>query len=385
MKKSLYLFFALSVLLNLSCKKDKLNNTDPYDDKRTALLSSHFQDLKIETFSPVYLGKSSLKDLLDKKKRNELIKVRDSLWHNSLGRSSFYQSDEMIVTPDNSSYIYPGSIIKAASVNSGIFEPLTGFAGKPINVALSFPSGKSYGVIDYPALSSSRVFLRNALMDPDFSGTQLVDFLFNASSFTNYNEVKLAYGYNMDEKALFYSVNTSFNYNSSRTNYSTGMMATYTVKNFTYSMSNPTENELIDRAALPANIFEGVSPVFINSVTYGRFGFFLIETNNTSSQMRSVFEKMVKKIFKKTDEGLTQEEKQLISTCRITLNLLGKPGGGSITKLLTSPDSDALSNFISENLGVFTAKDPGVPISFTAKYLKDNTLFKTVFHLDFPY
>lgn len=387
MRKSiilLALFFSL-----FGCQKKDLIPTHVKEEEYTGnrkLLSDHFKDLKIETFNPVIISKSRkfLDEIIASKKLNTLLFLRDSSWSYGLGKSSFYESDDMIVTPDNESYVYPGSIIKSASISTGDFAPLKGYTKKPIQVGVTFPSGKGYGSIASPSLSGSRIFLRDALMDPGFVGTQLLDFLFASSAFSYFNETKLSYGYNLNEKRLFSSVNTSFNNTSGRTDYSTGLIATYTVKNFQYYMEDPLEGELLDVASLPAGTLEGVSPVYINSVTYGRFGFLLIETNNNSSQTQMVFEKLVKKLFNKTQESLTMEEKTLVESSRITLYLLGSPNGASITQLLINPGAESLSDFISESLGSFTALDPGVPISFTAKYLKDNSKFKTVFQLDFP-
>ncbi|MDO7745169.1 MAG: thiol-activated cytolysin family protein, partial [Pedobacter sp.] len=186
------------------------------------------------------------------------------------------------------------------------------------------------------------------------------------------------------ERRLFASTNSSFDYNSSATYYSTKMTVSYTVKNFTYTMSDPVQGELIDLGSIPPEVFDGVSPVYINSVTYGRFGLLVIETNNNSAQMKSAFEKVVKKIFKQTSESFTQQETALFSSCRVTIYVLGSTLGESATQLLINPNPESISGFLSENVGIFTAQDPGVPIYFTAKYLKDNSRFKTVFKLDLP-
>lgn len=379
-----YCIFALSFV---GCKRESFDSKEIDVDKNDLnLLSSYFKHLKIEPLEPILIGDSSSasQDILRKRKRANLIHLRDSSWISGVGKSSFYKSDEMTVTPSNSSFIYPGAILKASSIVTDQFETLFGYERAPISVELSFPSSLSIGTIPIPSLSNSRIFLRNALMAPDFSGLNIVNFSQYLSAFSKYEEVKFAFGYNVNEKRLFSSTNSSFDYNSNSSSYSTKFMASYTVKNFRYNMSNPTSSELIDVSAIPPNIFSGVSPVYVNSVTYGRFGLLVLESNNNSYNMKSVFEKVVNKILKKTSESYTQEEKSLFSNCRVTVYLLGSTMGNNLVQLLINPNPESLSDFISENVGVFTASDPGVPISYTANYLKDNSRFETTFKIDFP-
>ena len=383
------MLFMMIPLFLFACKKDKVGGEQGQVLSKKAtdnLLASQFQHLKIETMEPVLLGisKISLKDALDARKEAALVHLRDSSW-GVYGRSSFYESDEMTVTPSNRSYVYPGSILKAASIANDELNPLVGYERAPIDLYLSFPSSLSIGTVPVPSLSNSRIFLRNALMAPDFSGLQIDDFTQSISFFSRYQEVKFAYGYNVNERRLFASTNSSFDYNASVVQYGTKLMASYTVKNFTYNTPNPTVGQLIDMASITPEVFNGVSPVYINSVTYGRFGLLVVETNNGSTQTKTAFEKVVKKIFKKTNEAFTQEETNLFSSCRVTIYILGSTMGESAIQLLINPNPEAISSFLSENVGVFTASDPGVPISFKAKYLKDNSPFKTVFKLDFPH
>lgn len=378
----------LSVLLLLiisGCNKNEFyqGSTDPQRSEKK-LLSSYFKDLKIEPVKPVIIGNKKVNSETQNGviKKAVLTHLRDTLTPSGVGRISYFESDEMIVTPSNASYIYPGAILKASSIATDKFETLFGFDRAPINLQLSFPSSKSFGTIPTASLANSRMFLRDALMAPDFYGQNIVDFTQYFAGFQKYEEVKLAFGYNVNEKKLFSSTNTSFNESSSSTQYNTKYVASYTVKNFTFDMSDPVEGELIDIKSIPADIFAGFSPVYINSVTYGRFGLLVLESNNYHSDMQRVFEKVVKKILKKTSESYTTEEKSLFASSRITIYLLGSKIGSNTVQLLLNPDPENLANFISENVGIFTASDPGVPISYTAKYLKDNSKFKTVFNIE---
>lgn len=379
-KKPLIIFVFFALVLN-SCRKDtaviSVSNNSP------KLLSEIYSSLIIEKVDPIFLNrsKSGLKDMLDNRKQNALYFIQDSIWNG--GGTKIYKSDEVIVTPNNEDYVYPGSIIKSSSVVSGNFAPLKGYIRKPIQVSTTFISDKAFGTIDVPSLSKTRVFLRDALMSPGFSGNQLEDFSFSASSFSSYEESKMSFGYNVNEKSLFSSVNSSFNQTQGKTSYSTGLIMTYTVKNFILSMSDPQIGELIDYQKTPASVFEGISPVYVDAVTYGRFGFIMIETNFYEETAKRTFEKLVKKWFKKTNETFSSDELQVFNNSRLTVYLMGSPNA-SVIQMIDKPQSiEGFSSFVTENLGEFTAADPGVPIQFTLKYLKDNTYFKPLFHVDY--
>ncbi|GHE49372.1 thiol-activated cytolysin family protein [Sphingobacterium griseoflavum] len=388
MKNSfLIVLLSTAALLFHGCAKEDAQDLPLSSEaNEKPLLADHFSHLAMEHIPKVVISKGdalSGLSIADRKKL-QLTHIRDSAWAGMIGRTSFYESSEMVVTPSNRSYIFPGSILRASSIASDEFQPLFGYGRLPIRANLSFPSSLAVGTINDPTLSESRIFLRNAIMAPDFSGYYVDDFQRTIAYFSRYEEVKLSYGYNVNERRLFSSVNSSFDHNSSSTNYATKLIVSYTVKNFTYSMPDPLANELIDISTITAETFNGFSPVFINSVTYGRYGILVVETQQNASSMENVFDKVVKKIFKQSSETFTQEEKNLFNSCRVTVHLLGSTLGESTIQLLLNPDPESMSSFMSENVGTFTAADPGVPISFTAKYLADNSLFKTTFQIDFP-
>lgn len=376
------LFFSVIVT---SCKKDIENHNVSSKNNEKKALSASFQNLQKPIFDPINIPSDiSLKDILNEKKKNELVHLRDSTWQSGQGGlSSFYQSDEMFVTPNNQTYIYPGCLLRGESIGSDDFVPVLGFKPLPIRVNVTFSSSNGFGTIDTASLSRSRVFLRKALLAPDFSGKQLLDFQYNASVTSYYSQSKLSFGYNVNEKRLFSSVNSSYNSNNSKIASSTSIMATFVVKNFSFDMSTPNQGELLDPSTISNGSLNNTSPVYVSSVTYGRFGYFLMETNSSSSAAYSAFQKTIKKLFHKSDETLTVEEKTIFNSCRITLYLLGS-SDNAIIRSFFNPTQEGFSGFVSVVAKDFTAADPGFPISYQLRYLSDNTLFKPVFKIDYP-
>jgi thiol-activated cytolysin len=372
----------IAVVMLLSCTKKQMDTAAGKADGNAYL----FKDLPKYGDTIVHIksaDKVDIKNYLDRLKLNGTGEfVRDSIWPSNTGHSSIYTTDEQVVVPDNQAYIYPGSLIRGNSVNSSNFVPLPirNYKRVPITVSVSFPSDAAVGVIDTPSLSRTRVFLRKALLDPGFSGGQIEEFLYETFNFSYYDEIKRAYGSNVNVKGLFYSSNSSFNFQSTTTDKGSAMVAKFTLKNFVMKLEAPQNGKLIDETNVDQNVLQGYVPVYVNSITYGRMGIIVIESNESSVNMKTQYETTIRKIFKRTNETLTEEEKRVINSSRINIYLIGGSGAPQ-TQSVTGVD-EFIRYIVSS--GTFSANDPGVPISFTMKYLGDNSTVKTTFSLDYP-
>jgi len=326
--------------------------------------------------------KGSLKDYLDERKLNIGDYVRDSLWPNANGYSKFYTTEEVVVVPDNQSYVYPGSLLQGYSVNTPNYVPLPirNYKRYPIQARVTFPSDESIGIIDTPSLSRTRVFLRKALLAPGFSGAQIEEFLYENFSFYYYDELKWAYGSNVNVKGLFSSSSISTDVSVVRTQFPTAIVAKFTIKNFTMVLDEPSTGKLVNEQNVDQATLYGYSPVYVKTVTYGRMGIIVIESNNMSNEVRSTYEKTIKKLFKRSNETLSEYEKTLVNTSKINVYLIGGSGNAQAQAVT---GYDQFINYIASS-GDFSASDPGVPILFSMRYMSDNTPVKTTFQIDYP-
>jgi thiol-activated cytolysin len=324
----------------------------------------------------------SLKDYLDERKLNMGDYVRDSLWPNAGGYSKFFTTDEVVVVPDNQGYVYPGSLLQGYSVNTPDYVPLPirNYKRYPISVRVTFPTDEPTAVIDTPSLSRTRVFLRKALLAPGFSGEQIDEFLYETFNFSFYDEIKWAYGSNVNVKGLFSSSSISTDVSVVTTQFPTAMIARFTIKNFTMVLDEPSNGKLVDERNVDLATLYGYSPVYVNTVTYGRMGIIVIESNSMSNEVKAVYEKVIKKLFKHSTETLSDYEKTLVNTSKINVYLIGG-SGNSQAQAVTGYDQ--FINYIASS-GDFSANDPGVPILFSMRYLSDNTPVKTTFKIDYP-
>lgn len=370
-------FIVISGLLLLgACKESETELPDKRGITDIGLLRKYPE-------TPILIKKDiSINELKNQMVQSTTEHLRDSIWPGFGGVSKFYETDEFVVTPDNLSYIYPGSLIEGESVSTGAFAPVFGYKKMPITIWASFPTDFSSERLDVSSLSNTRTFLRKALTAPGFSGLQLEEFTYGTDRFSYYDELKTSFGLNTDVRGLFYSANSSFNYEAVRTNFSTAFVMKYTIKNFTLNIEDPKDGDLIDQSTLPPDFFYGYSPVYVSSVTYGRLGIIVIETNDSAEATQTTFDKVVRKLFKKSTESFSSEEEQLLSRCHITVYVLGNAAGANIQYIIGG-NYENIADYIGQN-AIYTADDPGVPIEFSFRYLSDHTLFKTIFKIDLP-
>ncbi|MFX1705831.1 thiol-activated cytolysin family protein [Chitinophaga sp. CC14] len=326
--------------------------------------------------------KGSLKDYLDERKLNMGQYVRDSLWPNATGYSKFYTTEEVVVVPDNQGYVYPGSLLQGYSVSTPNYVPLPirNYKRYPITARVTFPSDEAEGVIDTPSLSRTRIFLRKALLAPGFSGAQIEEFLYETFNFYYYDELKWAYGSNVNIKGLFSSSSISTDVSVIRTQFPTAIVAKFTTRNFTMVLDEPSNGKLVDESNVDLATLYGYSPVYVNTITYGRMGIIVIESNNMSEEVKLAYEKTIKKIFNRSTETLTEYEKTLVNTSKINVYLIG---GSATPQAQAITGYDQFINYIAHS-GGFSASDPGVPILFSMRYLSDNSPVKTTFQIDYP-
>lgn len=360
-----------AVLLLASCTK-KLKDVTPAQQPLSA-----FSHLPKYPEQVIHLRSAmSLRDYLADIQLSPTTFIKDSFWAAGTGKSMIYESTEQAVLPDNEILAYPGSIIRGNSINSMDFIPIAGYIPRPIRVGVNFPTATPTGTVNSPSLSETRVFLRNALLNG--SGKQISSFSYELSKFTYYEELKQSFGSNAKVKGIFSSSSSSSSWGQNKISKSTGVVLKFTQKNFSIIMDIPRDGQLIDPASNPNN-FGQYSPVYVSSVTYGRMGIIMIESNYSFNDVNSAFTKITNKLFKSSSETLTTAEKQVIDNSEIQVFIVG---GHGETEAQAIAGYDAFVNYVAGG-GEFSAADPGVPIAFTLRYLSDHSLFKTRFQVDF--
>lgn len=373
MKAKVLLLVGLSATALFSCKKN---------DKETAAVPQEkplFAFSKLEKFPSKVVNltttnAASLKDIKDQAKLNATI-VDETLWPGGNGKTLVVETKEQVVLDEFADQVYPGAIFTGPSVASGDFTPVTGYTKKPITVGLSLVGKSVTGTIPSPSWTSTQDFLSNSLL-AGFSGKQLASFSFDMNQFTDYNEMKLTFGANVSVSSV---LSIGINGKSTKIKKKFGLTAKFLQKNFTMNMDIPKDGQLIDGTIDPTFLGK-YSPVYVNSITYGRLGIVVIESDDNYEELSLAFKAAFNIGVVKGDVGVTLDQKAIINRASIKVYLVGGKGE---TGVQTINGYDDFKQHILKG-GEFTADDPGVPIFFRLRYLSDHSLYKTKFNIDLP-
>ena len=355
------------------CKKETSVSEDKTKARADSLLSV-FQNTKVINNPFVRLSKDSSRDLLNSMQANSGI--RDSIWANNQGHTYFVESSDIKVSDETSDYVYPGAIFNSKNiVKSYVFLPLSyrDYTQLPIRASLSIPGPSVSGVIEHPSLDETRDFIGKILSRPG-NVEQINTFSYTSSQFTDYNELKYTFGANVDVAKIFKAALTG---SGTKIGKKTGIIARFVQENFTVDMSLPRKNELISVSDANALMVD-YAPVYVSSVTYGRMGVFIAETDASYEEFNLALKAAVNIGVVGVDTHVTAEQKALLDQAKITIFMkygVAKPVAETI---------NGYENFKNAIIAGATVNSSsyGGPISFRLRNLKDFSLFKTVFKID---
>ncbi|MDR2236443.1 MAG: thiol-activated cytolysin family protein [Chryseobacterium sp.] len=284
-----------------------------------------------------------------------------------------FESSESAVLPHLNTYIFPGSLLKGNSIQNLDFKPIAASI-KPITVSLSIPAlnKKAAITIDNPSLSATRQAVQNYIQTADF--TQNGTLNYSIEQFTSYDELKVAFGSNVNTRSLFGKNSSSTNIEEGMISKRTGFYIKFYQTSFTLDMDIPAGGSLVNDHNFDSG---GVEPVYVSSISYGRMGILSIETNEQEDTAKKTINETFSKLFVKGESYLTEEEKSFLNGADFKLYLIG---GNGVTAAQSFQGYQAFVNHVAK--GTFSKSEPGVPIFCSYSYLNDNSLVKTVFKFD---
>ena len=202
-------------------------------------------------------------------------------------------------------YIFPGSILEGNSISNQNYIPVFVNNKKPITVSMTLahntpkPTSRT---IEEPTFSKLSDYVVDMVADGNFEQNQ--KFMFSYKRFSFYDEIKTAFGTNIDTRKLFSSKSESSTEYRDKIQKSTGMYVKFFQSSFTINM---------DIAPLSDQPIQGKSeyePVYVNSLTYGRLGIITFETDETYEFAETCIKKEFDRIFYKKTSTLNKEEEK---------------------------------------------------------------------------
>lgn len=293
--------------------------------------------------------------------------------------------DEVVVMQPTNGIVYPGALIFADNnLVRGQPRPLTNLPLGPVELTVDLPGIGSKGtfMVKNPSNGAVQTNLDKALKYWNENSAYKEGYVNAARSSSNaaisYSSEQLALSLGVNVKWASGNAASQFSYRSS----SSKKVAVMMFKQVFYTVTAaPPAN--------PANAFApGVTvsqaqsvfnnempPAYIQSVSYGRIIMFRMETSDqaTDGEMEASFRYATGAVDVSADAKAKYES--ILKNSTITYALLG--GNGEVLSEIASAASfKDIEPLIKGKNSVYSKTNPGVPISYTVRFLKDQSIAK---------
>lgn len=304
--------------------------------------------------------------------QNNPYKWDESFHVGASTRASVSPNEAYEFVPDGlTSGVYPGLILSGSSISMPPLKP-TALSTLKDSIDVCFDMPGYYCERIYPRSTSFKNALNRALKSPDFSGEQLEQFEYDLKQFSYYDEMKLAFGANVNVAKIF---KLDASYDCSKIKHKTGLFARVYQRNFTATMDYPADGNLFKNNN---DVKSFSNDVYINSIVYGRLAIISIESDSSYNDVKSAFKASLNIGKFGGEASLDVKSKKILDNSEVHVYILG--GEGS-TAAQTFSGISKFTEFITTG-GVFTKNKPGVPIYITTNYLKDNSICVSHFTID---
>ena len=281
------------------------------------------------------------------------------------------QFDRIVGYAANSDSLYPGALVSADSVLTGLFtQVVLPRAPATISVSLENLEGAKSAVLEEPSLSAYRDAV-TSILDSTVTGSTPANLYSEIEQVHTEEQLNMALGVQASWGLGIASVKTSFNFDKQdiRSRY----LVRYTQAYYTVDLDAPAKPSALfaptvtlDEVAGKMN--EAHPPAYVSSVTYGRMVVFTFESEYSSDEMGAALEFAYSGgVDVRGDVSVTY--KDIISKSKITAFILGGDAG---TAVKTIDSYEALIAFIKSG-GNYSKESPGAPIAYKLNYLQDNS------------
>jgi thiol-activated cytolysin len=291
------------------------------------------------------------------------------------------QYDRVVAYAANSDSMYPGAIISADSVVSGLFtQVVLPRAPETISVSLENLAGSKQAVVASPSLSAYRDAV-SSILDAEITGSTPANIYSEIEQVHSENQLNIALGVQASWGLGIASLKSSFDWSNQNTR--SRYVVRYTQAYYTVDLDAPGSPSAllapeVSLADVQGKMTSARPPVYVSSVTYGRMVVFTFESQYSSEEMSAALDFAYSGgVDVKGDVSVTY--KDIISQSKITAFILGGDAG---TAVQTIDSYEALINFIKTG-GNYSRTSPGAPIAYKLSYLKDNSPARMSFTTDY--
>lgn len=290
--------------------------------------------------------------------------------------------DEVAILRPTNGIVWPGAlVIGNIGLLDGLPDPLT-LKRAPVTLSIDLPGIGENGtiVVDNPSNSSIQTAIDNALEYWNANAYQ--EGYVNAanSSYqatTSYSSKQLSLDVGLNVEWATGDISSQFDYSSSEEK----RVAMMVFKQVFYTITMDTPENPADVfandvsfAEVQNNLNSETPPAYVQSVSYGRIIMFRMETTEqaTDSELKAAFNYAAGITI---STNLEAKYKAILAKSSITTVTIG--GNAAVaSEAISAREFGDLDPIIKGENAVYSRSNPGVPIAYTIRYLKDNTFAK---------
>lgn len=281
---------------------------------------------------------------------------------------------EFISLDPQGSATWVGGGLYYPSIESGAYTPITGDR-KPITISVSLPgiSGSSGKIVDHPSLSSTRTAMNEILQQQIGGAATPAQIAWSQTKIYSERHFKLAIGGNYGN--LFFDINAKYNYNSNEV-----------IGRFLFQFTQVYYSVDCDApAAGISNFFNnppscgdpnlgGYSPCYVSSLKYGRKVYLMIESKSYNYSHMADIQASFDAFFSSGGVNVDTRLTKLMQEQSIKGVIIGGPSYEGIQAIT---DVSGLKKYLLKGAN-FNISSPGVPLSYTLRFMKDNSVASVV-------
>ena len=291
------------------------------------------------------------------------------------------QYDRIVAYAANSDSLYPGALVSADSVLTGLFTQIV-LPRSPATISVSLENlgGKKTAMIEEPSLSSYRDAL-SSILDAEITGSTPANLYSEIEEVHTEEQLNMALGVQASWGLGVASLKTNFDF--SKEEIRSRYVVRYTQAYYTVDLDAPSApSQMFAPDVTLDDVQQKMDatrpPAYVSSVTYGRMVVFTFESEYSAQEMGAALEFAYSGgIDVKGDVSVTY--KDIISKSKITAFILGGDAGAAVQ---TIDSYEALKEFIKTG-GNYSKASPGAPIAYKLSYLKDNSPARMSFTTDY--
>ena len=271
---------------------------------------------------------------------------------------------ESFLTNTSTTAIYPGALITAESMALGEYANIPA-KRKPITLSTSIASvGSPVIEVENPKLSSIRAAMNELMKD---KGEIEVQANFSIKEVHSREQLNIALGGHFSFGSG--ELNVDFNYDSETEQ--TLKVVKFAQIYYTIDMDQPDSPfDVFQYEKDALNVLNmDRTPLYISQVTYGRMAYFFMKTSMSVNEIKAHVDQAVQTAAADQSSYADLEKHSFLEEAETDVLIIGGDNTG-----ITAVDDYAGFLDMLRDGGSFSAASVGVPISYVAKYLADNTV-----------